>query len=194
MKLLTVILILNFTSVAFSLSDVSWTFNNTGTTSYILETFEPNDIGLGPLGAEDPTLTLHVGKRYQVSVINFGPHPFEVISKGSTSTSDVVLLSMKTTLTGSFESDPDVDWINDAAGTVTFTLTPSLATAMVGGSVHSAGYRCGLHVSSMRGDFVLCMSDILGDLNEDCVVNLTDFSLVALNWLFCDFEPQSACP
>ncbi|MHC5120900.1 MAG: hypothetical protein ACYSO7_05235 [Planctomycetota bacterium] len=79
MKLLTVILILNFTSVAFSLSDVSWTFNNTGTTSYILETFEPNDIGLGPLGAEDPTLTLHVGKRYQVSVINFGPHPFEVI-------------------------------------------------------------------------------------------------------------------
>jgi glucose/arabinose dehydrogenase len=132
--------------------DVGWTFGNVGSASYRLDAFEPADAGLGAsLGSQDPTLTVQVGKRYQVTVTNFVPHPFEVLSKGSSVGLDRILLAQGGK-TGSFESDPDVDWADDGSGTVTFTLTPSLHEAMMD-SGRVPGYRCGVHIFSMRGDF-----------------------------------------
>lgn len=89
--------------------DVAWTFGNVGSSSYRLDAFEPDDVGLGAsIGAEDPTLTVRVGRRYQVTVTNFVPHPFEMLAKGASAGADTVLLSMGSR-TGPFESDPEVE-------------------------------------------------------------------------------------
>ncbi len=132
--------------------DVAWTFGNVGSSSYRLDAFEPGDAGLGAsIGAEDPTLTVRVGRRYQVTVTNYLPHPFEVLAKGASAGADTVLLSMGSS-TGPFESDPEVEWIDNGSGTVTFTLTPGLYNAMID-SGHVPGYRCKAHIFTMRGDF-----------------------------------------
>jgi hypothetical protein len=74
--------------------DVTWTFGNVGSSSYRLDAFSPSDAGLGAsLGAQDPTLTVQIGKRYQVRVTNFVPHPFEVLAKGSSAGGDTILLA-----------------------------------------------------------------------------------------------------
>jgi glucose/arabinose dehydrogenase len=117
-----------------------------------LDAFEPGDAGLGAsIGAQDPTLTVRVGRRYQVTVVNFGPHPFEVLAKGASAGADIVLLSMGSTV-GPFESDPEVAWVDNGSGTVTFTLTPGLYSAMTD-SDHVPGYRCKAHPFTMRGNF-----------------------------------------
>ncbi len=132
--------------------DVAWTFGNVGSSSYRLDAFEPGDAGLGAgIGAEDPTLTVRVGRRYQVTVTNFRPHPFDVLAKGASAGSDIVLLSMGSS-NGSFESDPEVDWVDNGSGTVIFTLTPGLYNAMID-SGHVPGYRCRAHPFTMRGNF-----------------------------------------
>jgi glucose/arabinose dehydrogenase len=123
-----------------------------GSSSYRLDAFEPGDAELGAnLGAQDPTLTVQIGKRYQVVVTNFRPHPFEVLAKGTSPGADIVLLAQGSTV-GSFESDPDVDWANNGSGTVAFTLTSALHAAMMV-SDHIPGYRCRAHIFTMRGDF-----------------------------------------
>lgn len=132
--------------------DVAWTFGNVGSSSYRLDAFEPGDAGLGAsIGAEDPTLTVRVGRRYQVTVTNFVLHPFEVLAKGASAGADTVLLSMGSR-TGPFESDPEVAWVDNGSGTVTFTLTVELYNAMID-SGHVPGYRCKAHIFTMRGDF-----------------------------------------
>lgn len=132
--------------------DVAWTFGNVGSSSYRLDAFEPGDAGLGAsIGAEDPTLTVRVGRRYQVTVTNFVLHPFEVLAKDASAGADTVLLSMGSR-TGPFESDPEVAWVDNGSGTVTFTLTVELYNAMID-SGHVPGYRCKAHVFTMRGDF-----------------------------------------
>ena len=138
--------------------DVAWTFGNVGNSSYRLNAIEPDDAGLGAsLGSEDPTLTVQIGKRYQVTVTNFVPHPFEVLAKGSSAGADTVLLSMGSTI-GPFESDSEVAWEDNGSGTVTFTLTPGLHDAMIV-SGHVAGYRCKAHIFTMRGDFDVLPAD-----------------------------------
>jgi len=132
--------------------DVAWTFGNVSSASYRLDAFEPSDAGLGAgLGSQDPTLTVQIGKRYQVTVTNFIPHPFEVLAKSSSVGLDRTLLAQGGKA-GSFESDPDVNWVDDGSGTITFTLTSALHEAMMD-SGRVPGYRCGVHIFSMRGDF-----------------------------------------
>lgn len=179
----------NFGSASFVdlTPDASWTFGNNGSQSYTLDAFDPNDFPLSTLGAEDPTLLLHLGRRYQVTVVNYGPHPFEVLAKGANSTLDTVLLSMAASgLT--FESDSEVAWQDDGAGTVAFTLTQDLYNAMTGAG-QNPGYRCGVHVGTMRGDFDVCLGQPLGDLDNNCNVDLFDLSLFAQNWLFNNIGP-----
>jgi len=133
--------------------DVAWTFGNVGSRSYRLDAFEPDNAGLGAnMGTQNPTLTLQLGRRYQVTVTNYLPHPFEVIAKGSTASKDTVLLSMYPTVIAPWESDADVGWEDNKAGVVTFTLTLDLYNAMTGPS-QGPGYRCRPHATSMRGDF-----------------------------------------
>jgi glucose/arabinose dehydrogenase len=147
-----VVVLGSFRTAGAASHDVSWTFGNVFSASYRLDAFEPADAGLGAsLGSEDPTLTVQIGKRYQVTITNFIPHPFEVLSKGSSPGSDTVLLAQGG-VAGPFESDPEVDWADDGSGTVTFTLTPGLHDAMTApGGV--PGYRCRAHIFTMRGDF-----------------------------------------
>jgi glucose/arabinose dehydrogenase len=132
--------------------DVTWTFGNDGFQDYILA--DISDPSLSADGPDDPTITLEVGKRYQVSVPSFISHPFQVIAKGETDGQDTVLLAMEPT-EGSFQNDPDVNWDYDGFGTAAFTLTAALAEAMNGTADQRPGYRCGVHTSTMRGDFVI---------------------------------------
>jgi len=83
--------------------DVAWTFGNVGSFSYRLDAFSPADAGLvANIGRENPTLTLHIGQRYQVTIINYTVHPFQVIAKGASAGADIPLLSMGVT-TSPFE-------------------------------------------------------------------------------------------
>jgi hypothetical protein len=141
-------------SVEATSHDVGWTFGNVGSASYRLDGFEPDDAGLGAnLGSQDPTLTVQIGKRYQVVVTNFRPHPFEVLAKGASAGADTILLAQGGKV-GPFESDPEVAWEDNGSGTVSFTLTSGLHDAMLTAG-HIPGYRCGVHVFSMRGDFIV---------------------------------------
>ncbi|OHB63057.1 MAG: hypothetical protein A2168_03930 [Planctomycetes bacterium RBG_13_50_24] len=134
------------------LFDVIWTFGNVGFSSYRLSAFEPSNIEFGTIGAENPTLPLELGKRYQVKVTDYIAHPFEIIAKSTSPTQDKILLSMS--IQGPFESDPQVNWEDDGRGTVRFTLTKLLYQAMIEDG-RIPGYRCRIHLFSMRGDFLV---------------------------------------
>jgi hypothetical protein len=162
--------------------DVAWTFGNVGNESYILDRFEPSGIVFGDIGTEDPTLLLHLGKRYQVTVPDAVEHPFELIAKGVGPEQDDVLLSAVPGQAAPFESDPDVAWFDNGSGTVAFTLTDRLYNAVTAQSKRP-GYRCGLHASSMRGDFDICTAPIASDLSGDCNVDFLDLALFATEWL-----------
>lgn len=148
---LAVILGISETAKATS-HDAGWTFGNVSSSSYRLDAIEPGDTELGAnLGAQDPTLTLQIGKRYQVTVTNFIPHPLEVLAKGASAGADTILLAQGSK-TAPFESDTQVAWVDNGSGTVTFTLTSALYDAMLTAG-HVPGYRCGAHIFTMRGDF-----------------------------------------
>lgn len=180
----------NFGSGSFIDRDpaVSWTFDNQLSQSYILDSFEPNNVPLGQLGAEDPTLLLNLGQRYEVAVLNYAAHPFEVIAKDANSSGDTVLLSMASGVNPSWETDSRVGWTYDGQGTAAFTLTPKLYNAMTD-SGKRPGYRCGIHVSTMRGDFDVCLESLEGDLDGDCDVDLFDFAEFAPLWLEDNIAP-----
>lgn len=131
-----------------------WTFGDVGFTAYKLDSYFPGTSGLGTIGTQNPTLTVQIGKRYQISVTNFGSHPIDIIAKAATSSGDTVLLSQQPFVAGTFESDPGVNWQDTGGSTVSFTLTQGLYNAMTA-SGRIPGYRCALHVSTMRGNFTV---------------------------------------
>jgi hypothetical protein len=131
----------------------SWTFGDNGFGAYRLEAPEPSCVHLGTFGAENPTLLLEVGRRYQVRVVNYAAYPLEVIAKGASASRDKVLLSMGSG-TGAFASDPEVNWHDDGQGVVRFTLTARLFKAMAEGGL-TPGYRCRAQAATMRGDFAV---------------------------------------
>ncbi len=163
---------------AWTQSDFQFTLNNIGSLDYTIAAVSSTQIYDGQLGAADPTLTLKVGKRYEVTVVNSGPHPFELLAKGSSSSSDTVLLSQRNGV-DPFENDPDVDWVDDGAfsnGKVEFTVTEGLVEAMNAGS-SVPGYRCGVHISTMRGNFEIAGERIQNPISQviakgDIVVEL----------------------
>jgi hypothetical protein len=147
-----------------------WTFGNAATPDYTLASFSPADANLGALGAHDPTLNLAIGTRYTVTIADPYDHPFQVVARGTTAFSDVVLLAMGTPYVSPTEVDQTARWENDAAvgwtsdfnpqgtgpATVSFTLTPALADALTQGG-RLPGYRCGnqYHRTFQRGIFDL---------------------------------------
>ncbi|MGE5294173.1 MAG: PQQ-dependent sugar dehydrogenase [Solirubrobacterales bacterium] len=133
--------------------DVAWTLGNVDFSAYRLDAFEPADSNLGTVGAQNPTLALELGRRYQVRVVNFASHPLEVIGKGASASADKVLLSTGSPV-GTFESDPDVHWEDAGQGIVRFTLTTALYQAMVADG-RVPGYRCRPHAPMMRGNFTV---------------------------------------
>jgi len=162
--------------------DTAWIFRNFIDESYVLEHFEPNDVALGDIGAEDPTLLLYLGKRYQVTVSDPLSHPFELIAMSVNPLQDEVLLSAMPGQTGSLETDVGVEWFDNGKGTVAFTLTNELYDALTARG-KSPGYRCGSHPSSMRGDIDICTTRIASDLNGDCKLDSLDMEQFAAEWL-----------
>jgi glucose/arabinose dehydrogenase len=136
-------------------SDFQWTLSASGTFSYTLTAVSSPKVYGGTLPAQNPTINLILGKRYDVTNNASPSHPFEVISKGASAASDVVLLSESAV--GSLESDPDVAWSDSGSGAVEFTVTQSLLNAMRSGG-KAPGYRCSIHTSTMRGNF-----EVFGD-------------------------------
>lgn len=141
-----------------SAADFVVTFDNNGASDYLLTSASSvSDPSLysGTFPANDPTISLQVGKRYEFIVVNSGFHPLQIVSLGASSGADVVLLSQGSAV-GSFESDPDVDFQENAAssnGSISFVLTPQLAEAM--DAANTPGYRCGIHTGTMRGQFAI---------------------------------------
>jgi hypothetical protein len=161
---------------------ISWTFGNIDTQSYALDAFEPNDIAFGEIGTEDPNLTLFLEHRFEVTVSDYVLHPLEIIAKDSAPAGDMVLLSMKPAVTGTFESDPNVSWQDDGTGSASFTVTQNLYDAMIDNG-RQPGYRCGIHVSLMRGNFFICTEPLEEDTNSDCKIDFSDFALWVSVWL-----------
>lgn len=168
--------------------DVAWTFGNIVNESYVLDRAEPGDVPLGHIGTANPTLLLHTGKRYQVTVLDAINHPFELIAKGEEPEQDEVLLSAAPGTITSFESDPDVAWFDNGAGTVAFTLADELYEAATIQNKR-LGYRSGDHPSNLRGNFDICTSQITSDLNGDCKVDFQDLALFAAGWLDSAVSP-----
>lgn len=135
--------------------DVAWTLGNQGINAYRLELIEPAHIALGELGDENPTLSLSLGQRYQITIENPNAHPFELIAKGADANGDEVLLSMKAGIDAPFAADESVEWRDTGTGTVAFTLTNELWASLQGTEQQSPGYRCGVHRQTMRGGLVL---------------------------------------
>ncbi len=147
---------------------VKWTFGADQSNNYVLSSYSAFDANVGPLNAVDPNLQLVIGARYTVTVVDPYDHPLQIIAKGATAENDVLLLSQQHgavpgfpafTESGSFQSDPGVDFVNDEADkTVSFTLTQALADAMSDPSKGLVpGYRCGnpFHRDFQRGDLIL---------------------------------------
>ena len=132
--------------------DIAWTFGDVGMMAYRLDGFEPTSLQFPPLGTENPTLPLELGKRYQIRVTNPGAHPLEIIALAASPAQDTVLLSMS--VQGSFESNAGVAWTDNGQGTVRFTLTAALYEAMTQGG-RKPGYRCRPHSATMRGEFTV---------------------------------------
>ena len=131
----------------------NWTFGDNGYGAYRVEAPQPYCIQFSTFGADNPTLLLEIGKRYQVRVVHYTEYPLEVIAKGASPTRDKVLLSMGSD-TGAFAADPEVNWQDDGQGTVRFTLTARLFDAMSEGGL-SPGYRSRAQAATMRGDFAV---------------------------------------
>lgn len=123
--------------------DVQVTIGNNGATSWRIDSVQGGDVGAA--AGDNPTLTLEVGMRYRLVIpASDGIHPFELLTRGASPATDVVLLSEKANVEGGFEEDPDVVFVEEGDG-FEFTLTQELADAL-------SGYRCGIHSSSMRGE------------------------------------------
>jgi hypothetical protein len=154
---------------------VKWTFDHVGTQSYVLQSFEPAEAGLGTVGENNPILVLELGKRYDVTIIDYEDHPFEIISKADNASEDTVLLSMSGG--GALESDTTIAWQNGGSGVVSFTLSQSLYEDMSGNG-QIPGYRCSTHPSAMRGDFQLSLSPD----NSACKLPCDDLACFSANF------------
>jgi hypothetical protein len=152
-SLSVILLLLGSSALPAQSYDAAWTLGGDGLLGYRLGSFDPIDIDVGVSGGGNPTLPLEVGRRYQLTVVDYPAHPLEVIAKGVSAAQDKVLLSMGSNV-GMFASDPEVNWQDPGQGVVRFTLTGRLYDAMMktGGT---PGYRCRTQAATMRGDFIV---------------------------------------
>ena len=174
--------------------DVAWTFGATNSQSYVLDAFDGFEADQEQVGREDPTLMLHLWKRYQVTVPDYATHPFEIIAKGPDPSTDTVLLSMKPNAVTVFQDVPEIQWENDGQGTASFIVTDTLLTFMSALPGQRPGYRCANHAGTLRGDFIGCTRSIPADVNGDCVVSILDIDKLLEEWLACYAQPAGLCP
>lgn len=151
-------LFLGLVASAPAASDFQFSVINAGFSGWQLTALSDPQLFGGDLTTLNPTINLVQGRRYAISNPAHAFHPFQILAKGGSSFGDVVLLAQDSAI-GSWQTDPAVGWTDDGAGTITFTLTPALLGAMrAGGS--NPGYRCGVHVDVMRGDFAISSAGV----------------------------------
>ena len=175
---LPIVLVLVQASAAFA-QDGRWTFGAIATTSYRLDFVSSPEIFAGALGAANPTLNLALGKRYEVTA-PFPAHPIAIIAKHSSASQDVVLLQQGPA-PGSLESDPGIQFVDNGAGQITFTVTQTLVDAM-NAAGRLPGYHCGNHPLTMRGNFAIVVPPVIPSLGPPAWIALT-LLLVAAAWL-----------
>ena len=137
--------------------DTEWVFASVGSTAYALQSFEPAEANIGPINGQNPDLLLQIGDRYRVHVLDFETHPLQFIGRGTSTDTDVVILSMNNStlsLDPNFEEDIDVNWVDSGDGTIEFTLTEGLINAMDFDDAHSPGYRSGGAPLALRGNII----------------------------------------
>lgn len=154
MKRIALVLAVALPLSAHAAADAEWTFGANGVVDYTLTAVSSTDLFAGALPANDPAISLAIGKRYRVTVLDPSFHPLEIIAKSTSPFSDIILLSQAPGITGNSELDPEIGWQELGGGVVEFTLTPTLAELMAEGS-RVPGYRCALHEGSMRGNFTI---------------------------------------
>lgn len=124
-------------------ADVTVELNNIGSAAWVVGGVEGAE-GVAELDARNPTLSLTVGTRYRFDNNGGAAHPLDFRTERSR-----FLLAQGGT-EGTFEGDPDVNFIDDEKG-VTFTLTQELADEI-------AIYYCTVH-PDMVGDVVVGESE-----------------------------------
>jgi hypothetical protein len=114
-----------------------------GMTAYTFPTVEPATFAsvVGPEN-DNESLRFEAGWRYEIVNASSTAHPLEIVRKGATPLGDAVLLSQA--VNGSLESDPSVAWFQGGS-TMRFTASAALRA-------EANGYRCSIHISTMRGD------------------------------------------
>jgi hypothetical protein len=114
-----------------------------GMTAYGFPAVEPAAFAsvVGPESANE-SLFFKAGWRYEIVNASSAAHPLEIVRKGATPLGDAVLLSQA--VNGSLESDPSVAWFQSGS-TMRFTASAALRA-------EANGYRCSIHISTMRGD------------------------------------------
>ena len=112
-------------------------------TSYIVDSVEPAAYSTDVLGSSDPDppLRLEAGWRYEIANTVATGHPFELVTRGASATTDIVQLSQSGS--GTLEGNASIDW-SESGSSVFFTVAGPFTTAIT-------GYRCAIHVAQMRG-------------------------------------------
>ncbi|MBI2425907.1 MAG: PQQ-dependent sugar dehydrogenase [Candidatus Hydrogenedentes bacterium] len=148
--------VLAFSGSVQAASDYQFTFGDEDDDNYTIDSVSSQEVFSGTPGAGDPTLTLSLGSRYEITIVNALAHPLQILAKGANSGTDVVLLSQGG-LSGTLESDAGVDWVDNGLASnakVEFTVTQALLDAMTAGG-RQPGYRCAVHFTMMRGNFTV---------------------------------------
>ena len=120
-------------------ADVTIELNNVESVAWVVGSVE-NAESVAELDTRNPTLSLTVGTRYRFDNNGGAAHPLDFRTERSR-----FLLAQGGT-EGTFEGDPDVNFIDDEEG-VTFTLTQELADEI-------AIYYCTVH-PDMVGDVIV---------------------------------------
>jgi transforming growth factor-beta-induced protein len=114
---------------------VEMTVENSGASAYFVSEIIGGE-NVTPLNTDNSTWTLTEGTRYELTITGASSHPFELRNA-----TGEALLSQSSE--GSFEADPDVDFVTDGTQ-FDFTLTTELAAEI-------NDYICTIH-SGMNGD------------------------------------------
>ena len=107
-------------------SDEAITLGAVGSSAYTVSA--TSDPLIAPLGTDNPTLALQIGKRYKVTNGAQFAHPFSVIARGASFFDDTTLMAQGSQ-TGTVEGNAGVGWL-DSGADMYFTLTPQLVDLM----------------------------------------------------------------
>jgi len=145
--------------------DVEVNMSELGSSAYFMSSFNPPaaNVGLTGSGNPNPSLALKIGTRYRFNYAQPVAHPFAFMNRGATFVDDtVVLRQVGGEPGGSFEdpvAHPEVDWFDDQTDDMYFTLSNTLAEELLTGTGVGAGYRCDIHITSMRGPITFAPVD-----------------------------------